>query len=74
VVLTVRARSEVHVISILTLLTIVNSFYSSTIFVESGYSASQALFACLEFGAVKLSLPSTLVSVDGIDDFSHGEH
>ncbi|WVQ98392.1 hypothetical protein IAU59_005515 [Kwoniella sp. CBS 9459] len=28
------------------------AFYSSTIFVESGYSASQALFASLGFGAV----------------------
>ena len=33
-------------------LTVVISFYSSTIFSESGYSASQALYASLGFGAV----------------------
>jgi len=42
------------------------AFYSSTIFLRSGYSASQALFASLGFGAVncKLHLSSTDSNVE----------
>ena len=30
------------------------SFYSSSVFADSGYSATQALYASLGFGAVRL--------------------